>query len=38
MSKSAENKKVPTAEYQVDFGYSKVSITQKQNLVNDFFH
>ena len=38
MSKSAENKKVPTAKYQVDFGYSKVSITQKQNLVNDVFN
>ena len=38
MSKSAENKKVPTAKYQVDFGYSKVSITQKQNLINDVFN
>ena len=38
MSKSAENKQVPTANYQVDFGYRKVSITQKQNLVNDVFN
>ena len=26
------------ANYQVDFGYRKVSITQKQNLVNDVFN
>ena len=38
MSKSAENKQVPTANYQVDFGYRKVSIAQKQNLVNDVFN
>ena len=38
MSKSAENKQLPTTNHQVDFGYRKVSIAQKQNLVNDVFN